>query len=431
MNISKELKLVKEERLDHDIELETNCFKRIDEIKGHVARDSVELGARYSPNNIPTNLVYYCIIKIRSRIRIVDRSLTLEKERVRDKIMNIVATSEGRKIIRMSPKAFLDLCSILQQEGGLRQTQRVTVEEQVAKTLYILTHNVRNRDIQFWFRRSGETTSRHFHRVLRSIIEIGRTYLKQPDGSRIPAEILGNNRFYPYFKDCIGAIDCTHVRVKVPLAQASRYRGRKDFPTQNVLVACSFDLRFTYVFPGWEGTASDSRILKDALRRTNGLKIPRGKFYILDAGFMLRKGLITPLRSTRYHLKEFSITNPPRTPQELFNLRHSSLRNVVERAFGVVKKRFRIISSGAEATYGVDTQNYIILACCILHNYLMEVDPDEDLIAEVDEEIGNQSAPQANHGHLEVDEDEQNTHLGQIFRNSMINAMWNDYITHD
>jgi len=96
-------------------------------------------------------VVCYYRIQILSQSRIVDRSLTLEKDRVRNKIMNIVATSEGRKIIRMSPKAFLDLCSILQQEGGLLPTQRVTVEEQVAKTLYLLTHNVRNREIQFWF----------------------------------------------------------------------------------------------------------------------------------------------------------------------------------------------------------------------------------------------------------------------------------------
>lgn len=46
----------------------------------------------------------------------VDCSLTLEKERVRDKIINIIATSKGRKIIRMSLKAFLELCSKLQQE---------------------------------------------------------------------------------------------------------------------------------------------------------------------------------------------------------------------------------------------------------------------------------------------------------------------------
>ena len=39
-----------------------------------------------------------------------------------------------------------------------------------------------------------------------------------------------------------------------------------------------FDLKFTYVLPGWEGTASDSRIIKSALTRNNNLKIPQGKF---------------------------------------------------------------------------------------------------------------------------------------------------------
>ncbi|KAL6523629.1 hypothetical protein OROGR_017232 [Orobanche gracilis] len=275
-------------------------------------------------------VVYYYVMKVRSQRRIVDRALTLEKDRIKRDIMKKLDTIEGRKITRMGPKTFLDLCALLEQQGGLRSTQRVSVEEQVVKTLYILTHNVRNEQIQFWLHRSGETISRHFHRVLSSIIELEELYLKQPDGSRIPIEIIGSNRFNPFFKDCIGAIDCTHVRAKVPLVEAPKYRGRKDFPTQNVLAACSFDLRFTYVLPGWEGTASDSRILKDALHRTNGLKIPRGKYYILDAGFMLRKGLITPYRSTRYHLKEFSATNPPRTPQELFNNRHSSLRKMSE-----------------------------------------------------------------------------------------------------
>ena len=38
---------------------------------------------------------------------------------------------------------------------------------------------------------------------------------------------------------------------------------------------------------------------------------------------------------------------------------------------------FLIVASTTEPNYCVDTQNEIILACCILHNYLMGVDPDE------------------------------------------------------
>ena len=58
---------------------------------------------------------------------------------------------------------------------------------------------------------------------------------------------------------------------------APRYRGRKGYRTQNVLAACSFDLKFTYVLSSWEGTTSDSRIIKSALTRNDNLKISQGK----------------------------------------------------------------------------------------------------------------------------------------------------------
>lgn len=41
-----------------------------------------------------------------------------------------------------------------------------------------------------------------------------------------------------------------------------------------------------------------------------------------------------------YYLKETLLAlQKPKNPKELFNLRHSSLRNVIERIFGVAKKR--------------------------------------------------------------------------------------------
>ena len=75
---------------------------------------------------------------------------------------------------------------------------------------------------------------------------------------------------------CIGAIDGTHIRAKIFGDDKKKYRSRKQFPTQNILVACTFDLKFTYVLAGWEGSAHDSRILEDALTRVDRLKIPRG-----------------------------------------------------------------------------------------------------------------------------------------------------------
>jgi hypothetical protein len=54
------------------------------------------------------------------------------------------------------------------------------------------------------------------------------------------------------------------------------FRGRKSYTSQNVMAAVDFDLRFTFVVAGWEGTAHDALILRDALERQNGFRVPEG-----------------------------------------------------------------------------------------------------------------------------------------------------------
>ena len=43
-----------------------------------------------------------------------------------------------------------------------------------------------------------------------------------------------------------------------------------------MLAAISFDLKFTYVLAGWEGSAHDSRVLNDTFARPRGSSIPKG-----------------------------------------------------------------------------------------------------------------------------------------------------------
>ena len=47
----------------------------------------------------------------------------------------------------------------------------------------------------------------------------------------------------------MGAIDETHIRVKVHRDEAPRYHGRKEYSTQNVTGVCGFDMKFIYVLP--------------------------------------------------------------------------------------------------------------------------------------------------------------------------------------
>jgi hypothetical protein len=54
------------------------------------------------------------------------------------------------------------------------------------------------------------------------------------------------------------------------------FRGRKGSTTQNIMAAVDFDMKFTYVLAGWEGSAHDALILADALEQDDGLRVPQG-----------------------------------------------------------------------------------------------------------------------------------------------------------
>ena len=65
------------------------------------------------------------------------------------------------------------------------------------------------------------------------------------------------------------------------VADRPKYRSRKNEIATNVLGVCSPDMQFIYVLLGCEGSTTDSRILRDAISRPNGLKVPQGKFNTL------------------------------------------------------------------------------------------------------------------------------------------------------
>src|ERR1700685_2317373 len=65
----------------------------------------------------------------------------------------------------------------------------------------------------------------------------------------------------------------------------------------------------------------------------------------------------------------------PANADELFNLRHASARNVIERIFGVLKPRFRILVYAAEID--MDLQARIPAALTAIHNFIRIHDPEE------------------------------------------------------
>ena len=174
---------------------------------------------------------------------------------------------------RMDRRTFFILCHHLRTIGGLQGTKNMDVEEMVAIFLHIISHDVKNRIIRRHFVRSGETVSRQFNMVLRALLRLHELLLKKPQ----PILDDSTDDRWKWFKNCLGALDGTYIKVNVLASDRPRYRTRKNDIATNVLGVVSQDVQFIYVLPGWEGSAADSRVLRDAISRTNGFKVPQGK----------------------------------------------------------------------------------------------------------------------------------------------------------
>ena len=143
-----------------------------------------------------------------------------------------------QEVVTMQHNTFHCLCYDL-RGVGLTDTRGVMVEEQLLTFLYIISEPVGNRNAQERFQHSGETIHRfsihaiielicrHFKRVLNSLLLLYQRSVRLPTAhTSLSSRIADNSTFYPYFKDCIGAIDGCHVAVHVPQEQQAAYRNR-------------------------------------------------------------------------------------------------------------------------------------------------------------------------------------------------------------
>ena len=111
------------------------------------------------------------------------------------------------------------------------------------------------------------------------------------------------------------------------------------------------------------------------------------KYYVVDVDFRNTKGFLAPYKGLRYHLQDYrGGEREPQNAKELFNYRHSSLRNVIERTFGAWKNRFRILKQGMNH-YDIDTQVKIVITCAVLHNYLREYQSSDEIFMVYEHEI--------------------------------------------
>ena len=153
----------------------------------------------------------------------------------RQYVQEVLACENPRRvqeIMRMPKDTFFALCTLLRAEGLLADTRNVAVEEQVAMFMAVV----------------GKRG--HIHAVLAALLDLFHNTVRLPSPCT-PRFVARNPKFFPFFKDCLGALDGSHVRVHVPENLQPRCHNRKQYTSQNVLAACTFDPQFCYVLAGY------------------------------------------------------------------------------------------------------------------------------------------------------------------------------------
>jgi hypothetical protein len=173
------------------------------------------------------------------------------------------------------------------------------------------------------------------------------------------------------FPGIVGAIDGTHIRIKAPSSHPQSYVNRKRFHSIQTQPVCRHNMLFCHIYTGYPGSVHDSRILKQSGLWTNGLRMCNMANHTLgDAAYPTRRWLLTPFRDNG-HLTE----------------QHTSNRVVIERAFALLKGKFRRLKYLETAK--VNTSVEIIMMCCVLHNICtLTNDNIEDFLAQDGDDDG-------------------------------------------
>ncbi|XP_061188005.1 putative nuclease HARBI1 [Saccostrea echinata] len=177
------------------------------------------------------------------------------------------------------------------------------------------------------------------------------------------------------FPNVVGAIDGTQIPIQgMTTDDEHLYVCRKGFHSINVQAVVDADLRFTNAVCKFPGSTHDAYILQNSFLPNLMVSLQSGGWITGDSGYPLKEWLMTPIRK------------PSGGQEERYNSAHCRTRNVIERAFGVLKARFRCLhKTGGCLPYKPDKCTKIIECAIRLHNLAI----NEKVPLMVETEVGD------------------------------------------
>jgi len=147
----------------------------------------------------------------------------------------------------MNESTFRSLCKTLSEHYKLEESCHVYLEESVAMLIEMVAQDLIVRVLAERYQHSLNVVKRKLYEILIALLKLAANIVKPTRGdvTYISLFILEVKRYMPYFRDCIGALDGTHVPVHPPSRFLERFICRKSEPTMNILAMYNFSLKFT------------------------------------------------------------------------------------------------------------------------------------------------------------------------------------------
>ncbi len=250
----------------------------------------------------------------------------------------------------------------------------LTTMQRLLVTLRFLATGSMQRVVGDIFGVTVSTACCTINKTVRVLASLKGRILNFPD-ENTERDIMTGFFQYSGFPGCIGAIDCTHIRIECPDAEnACLFVNRKGFYSINVQAVCDSKAVYSNIVARWPGSTHDQRIFDNS--RLSDLLRDRGwrGHLVGDDGYALRPYMMIPF-------------SDPQTQAEIrYNTAQRLARNVIERSFGMLKRRFACL----QYTLRNDLKNIlpIITACFVLHNFAKlhnEPEVDDDYEEPADE----------------------------------------------
>jgi hypothetical protein len=254
----------------------------------------------------------------------------------------------------------------------------VSLEKKVHVTLWMLAnYAVTFRECATLFGLSKGNVHFIFLQICTVLCMMMERYVKWPNifnCEQQADEILARTNF----PGVIGAIDGCHIEIKAPVRNPYDFYNRKQFYSVILQGTCDMSLKFLDIFVGMPGRVHDARVfrLSPLSRQIDLGLIPEPMHILADSAYSLHDNVLTPFRDNG-HLNRV---------QRRYNMKHAAVRSCVERAFGLLKNKFRRLRYLDMSL--LEEIPTVITACCVLHNFIIiheGYDEDEVVIDDLDD----------------------------------------------